>query len=67
MLVASWSGKTITIKKSNGQTVRIFQASAPVVGVQVSGDDPSYAEVGVSLANGHAEVWRANGQLIRRM
>ena len=67
MLVASWSGRNITIKKSNGQMVRQIQASAPVVGVQISGDDTSCAEVGVSLANGHSEIWRASGQLIRRM
>ena len=67
MLYAEWSGCAVTIYEVvTRQLIRRIKASHNVVGVQISGDSHTDAMVAIAMDNGRTEVYKSNGQLVRR-
>ena len=65
MLYAEWSGKTATIYNERRKMIHRFTLDHDVVGVQVSGDDPRYAQVAIAMSNGRTRLCQTNGKVLR--
>lgn len=66
MLVARWTGRSVEIFNEHKQLIRRLSAMKNVVGVQCSGNDINDGLVSIAEEGGRTELFRANGQLVRR-
>lgn len=66
MLYAEWSGRTVSIYTHTRQFVRRITVSHPVAGVQISGDSTTDAMIAIAKVNGKADLYKSNGQIVRR-
>ena len=55
------NNKKRRFQTSDGTTVRVFRCNSDAVSAYVSGD-----EVNIQLANGHSEIYKLNGMIVRR-
>lgn len=60
-MIANVRGKEVKVLNSDGTTVRIIRCNSDAVSAYVSGD-----EVNIQLANGHSEIYKTDGRLVRR-
>lgn len=60
-MIANVNGKIVRVLKEDGQIVRQIHCNSEAVAAYVCGD-----EVTVQLANGHSELYRIDGTIIRR-
>lgn len=60
-MIANVRGKEVKVLNSDGTTVRTIRCNSDAVSAYVSGD-----EVNIQLANGHSEIYKLNGMLVRR-
>ena len=66
MLYAEWSGRTVSIYTHTRQFVCRITVSHPVAGVQISGDSTTDAMIAIAKVNGKADLYKSNGQIVRR-
>ena len=66
MLYAEWSGKRVDVRMHTKQIVRTLHARDTVVGVQCSGNGLDDGMVAITMTNGKTDLYRANGQIVRR-
>lgn len=60
-MIANVKGNEVKVLNSDGTTVRVFRCNSDAVSAYVSGD-----EVNIQLANGHSEIYKLNGMIVRR-
>lgn len=64
-MFAQWSGKEVRIYMSDRTLVRILRVRDAVVGVQISGESRTDATVAIAMANGHTDLYRSDGTILR--
>lgn len=60
-----FKGKIVNLYNMNKQLIRRFNMKADVVNAQVTGSGKD-AVVAIVMNNGKAELYKSNGQLLRR-
>lgn len=64
-MFADWFGKEVRIYDRTRTLVRILRVRADVVGVQISGESRTDAIVAIAMSNGHTDVYRIDGTILR--
>ena len=62
---ATFKGKKVDLYNQNKQLIRRFNMKSDVVNAQVTGSGQD-SIVAITMKNGKTEVYKSNGQLIRK-
>jgi len=60
-MIANVNGREIRVMHEDGRIVRNIRCSSEAISAYVSGD-----RVNVQLANGHSEIYKTDGTIVRR-
>lgn len=60
-MIANVNGKEVRVMHEDGRLVRFIRCNSEAISAYVSGD-----RVNVQLANGHSEIYRTDGTIVRR-
>jgi len=60
-MIANVDGKEVRVYKEDGCIVRTFHCHSEASAAYVNGD-----EVNIQLENGHSEIYKLDGRLVRR-
>lgn len=65
-MFANWNSKNVALYNDNGQIIRKFSAQADVVNAIISGSGQN-TTIAITTKNGKTELYKSNGQLIRKV
>lgn len=64
-MFASFKGKVVDLYNDNMSIIRRFQMKAEVVNASINGSGKD-AQIAITMKDGHFEVYKSNGSLVRR-